>query len=166
MSTTKRNKEGQLLEFQNLVSDTESLSLIVNKVNVFLVEKYRYIDPIELISENERQNIVDVMVRSDSASFGIYNYDSVSRKLAFILYRLTKAHFLVNGNKRTACLIFVTLFAVVNKGANDLSKKLDQIETEAADRAIYISESSATDADEVMRNLEGWIEKITINLYL
>lgn len=118
MIMISENNKNVLL-FRDFIENKKLVLDTIISLNNELVERYKNFEPIEKISTNEIQDIHDVILRSDNKNFGIYNYESLNLKFAFIFYTIIKHHYLVNGNKRTAAQIFMFLLSVTDIKLNN-----------------------------------------------
>jgi prophage maintenance system killer protein len=128
-------------------------------INSELIEEHKNLEPIEKISNSEKENLIDVIKRSDAKFFGKFIYEADESKLAFILYTITKSHFLTNGNKRTAAKIFISLFVLCNKDDSKIMKEIIKEETflALAEKTIFIAESKPEQKEFVISDIEKWI---------
>ncbi len=96
---------------------------------------------------HEATNKVDSLVVSITSSyFGTDAYSTFEQKAMAYLYFIIKDHAFTDGNKRTACLTFVTVCKL-----NDLSPRYSDFSLD--ELAVYIERTEEADHQKVIRVL-------------
>ena len=104
------------------------------------------------ITADGEKKVEAIVANINNPHFGVEIYKTAQEKAVAYLYFLIKGHPFVDGNKRTACLVFLTLCALTDLYPNFKKFGLDQM-------AVFIEQTKEEDHQKVIAEITSLIFK-------